>query len=78
MPPPDSKEIDIATMAKGKIVDWKSDRGFGFARPRGGGPDGRQGALAEAEVDTLADPRGPTAKPPMRKHTSGASDRWSG
>lgn len=26
-------------MARGEIVDWKADRGFGFIRPRGDGPD---------------------------------------
>ena len=26
-------------MARGEIVDWKADRGFGFIRPRSGGPD---------------------------------------
>lgn len=26
-------------MPRGEIVDWKADRGFGFIRPRGGGPD---------------------------------------
>ena len=26
-------------MARGEIVNWKADRGFGFIRPRGGGPD---------------------------------------
>lgn len=26
-------------MAHGEIVDWKADRGFGFIRQRGGGPD---------------------------------------